>query len=235
MPAEDRHPWLSPIVGGVLAAAGSLVCLSSAGPFQGMLFGACIVVVLLTPTLIAGTQLRLLWPLLTVLGIAVGALVAPAAALSRGELNTRIFLAAAAVIPALTLAAAGLTLLLARFRITPVIAAWLVTFLLLAWLAWPIWMSPWIAEHQAWLPALTSPHPLLALDAALMRDGVKQWIEAPSLMYGPPALTSLGQDVFYVPPATVWVMVGVHLAVAVPGFVLAGWVGKRKTGSRQFE
>jgi hypothetical protein len=212
-----------PVAGVLLASASSILCLQSAGALHGVLFGGCIAVVLLTPGLIAGASRGILLPGATVIAIAGGAMVGVVLAQSRGQLNTRLMLSAAAVIPSLAIGAAGLTLLIARIGIHPSAAAWIVIVLLLAWLSWPIWMSPWIADHQSWLPALTSPHPLLSLDAALMRDGIKQWIEAPSLMYGPPGLTSLGQDVFYAPPASVWPGVALHVGVGVPGLALAAW------------
>jgi hypothetical protein len=186
---------------------------------------------MLTPSLIAGSGRGIVWPISTTFSIAIGAMVGVILALSRGQLNTRLFLNAAAVIPALTIGAAGITLLLVRLRANPSTAAWTVTVLLLAWLSWPVWMSPWISDHQSWLPALTMPHPLLSLDAALMRDGIKQWIEPPGLMYGPPALTALGSDVFYAPPPSVWPAVGLHLAAAAPGFVLAGWKRRDRVAS----
>jgi hypothetical protein len=227
---QHRGLWLLPVAGFLLSGIASVICLQSAGPLQGTLFGSCIAAVLLAPTLVSGASRGVFWPAATTVAIAIGALAGIALALSRGQLNVRIFLNGAAVIAALVFAAAGLTLLLTRLRIAPAAAAWIVTILLLAWLSWPIWMSPWISDHKNWLPALTTPHPLLAIDAVLMRDGVKQWIEAPSLMYGPPPLTALGQDVFYVPPPNVWAMVGLHLTIAVPGFVLAWW--KEPGGSK---
>jgi hypothetical protein len=228
----DRWRWLVPVAGLVLSAVASLICLNTAGALQGTMFGACIAVVLLAPTLVSATNAGALLPAATTLCISVGALAGPALGVARGELTTPLFLAAAGVVPALAIAAAGLTLLLTCLRVNASVAAWIVTVALLAWLAWPIWFSPWIADHLDWVPAMSAPHPLLTLDAALLRDHVRPWIQA-TLMYGPPSLTRLGEQAFYVPPPTIWPAVGCHLGVAVPGFALATWIGRKGPGRGQ--
>jgi hypothetical protein len=213
-----RAVVILPITGLLLAAVSSALCLSVAGPQHGVVFGACASVVILTPGLIAGTDRSLAKSLFVAAAVSIGALVGPTLAFAGGELNTRTFLPACLVVAALTLAAAGLVLLLAAVRVPPAVAAWVTILLLLTWLSWPIWLSPWLAGRE-WLVDVLSPaHPLLALDAALTRENAGPWIQRP-LMYS--RLTVLGQHVFPRPPEHAGWAALLHMAIALPGGLLA--------------
>jgi hypothetical protein len=220
--------WPLLAAGLALASGASLLCLRYAGPLQGVLFGACGTAVLLTPTLVAAGRsaatAAAVW-----IAASVGALAGPAMAFAGGDLNNPTFLAGLAVVPALAAAAAGLTLLFLSARVSPAVAGWLVTLLLLAWLGWPVWLSPWLPGREGWVDWLSPAHPLLTIDAALVRAGVAPWSEH-RLMYD--KLTVLGQHVFPRPPAGVGAAVWVHLVLAVPGFALVA-LGKVKRGRRR--
>jgi hypothetical protein len=269
----DRFAWTAPAAGIVLATIGSVACLRLAGPSQGVLFGACGIVVLLVPTLAAGRRTAGL-ALAVALATAAGALVGPTLALRAGDLNLPAWLAAVAVAAALAAAAAGLVLLtralasrawplvatavvvgtatgvavaaaadgpagsgaaagtavaagvaaagaaaalLVAVRASPSVAGWLVTVGLLAWLAWPVWLSPWLAGRDAAVHRLSAAHPLLAVDAALTRQGLPPWTEH-RLMYG--RLTVLQQHVAASPPPDVVATVLLHLGAAAAGFAM---------------
>jgi hypothetical protein len=154
----------------VLAASGSLACLATAGPLHGVLFGACGVAALLTPSLAAaaaGGQRGGRIAAWAVAGVATGAVVGPAAALLGGGLNARLFVACLGAAAPLAFALAGLTAVLAAVRVAPAVAAALVTLLALAWLGWPVWLSPWLAGNEPLVSWLSPAHPLLAIDAAV--------------------------------------------------------------------
>ncbi|HMO25814.1 MAG TPA: hypothetical protein PKB10_06050 [Tepidisphaeraceae bacterium] len=82
-----------------------------------------------------------------------------------------------------------------RWRVMPAIA----TAMGLAFLSWPIWLATWRGEHAERFAAYaTTIHPVFALNALLPDLGT--WTHLP-LSY---QLMSLGQDVPFMPPATLW-------------------------------
>lgn len=209
--------YLPPAAGLALAAFASVICLRLAGPVHGVLFGGCAAVVLLVPSL-AATRRSALHGLAVAIATSVGAMVGPTLAFAAGDLNGPTFLPAVVVVATLSAAAAGLTLLLLAARLGGSAAAWGVTVVLLLWLGWPVWLSRAIAGREDVVGWLSPAHPLLTLDAALVRQGVAPWAEH-RLMYT--RLTVLGQHVFPRPPTGATAAVLLHLAVAVPGFALA--------------
>jgi len=85
--------------------------------------------------------------------------------------------------------------------------AWIAVIIGVAWLTWPVWTSPFINITLArWL---TPAHPLMAINSVVMNYGA--WLQQP-LMY---RYSSLGQDVPYLPPQSIWPCVLVHGAIAL--------------------
>lgn len=207
--------WVSPLGGLVLSSAASVVCLLVAGPLHGVLFGACVAGVLLTPALVSA-ELRWHSALLTTVAIAIGCAVGPLVALLQGELNGRLFSTLVAVTAPLVLALGGLTALLVGLRVVPAIAVTLLTVIALAWLGWPVWLSPWLAGNESLVSLLSPAHPLLVIDAAIVREGGTPWMEH-RLMYA--KLTVLGQHVFPRPPQGVGAAVLFHGAVGLVAFL----------------
>lgn len=102
----------------------------------------------------------------------------------------------------------------AMFALSRAIVAPAVTMLALAWLSWPVWMSVWVTGRIAsWL---TPAHPLLAINRVMPDLGV--WTQE-RLMY---QFTSLGQDVPYALPGSIWPCVLLHLAIGLIPLLLAG-------------
>lgn len=226
-----RGRW-APVAGVALAAAGSTACLQAAGPVHGVLFGACGVAALLTPTLAAANGR--VWPgaVLAAVGVTAGTVAGPLLAVLGGELTGHLFVGCVAVAGTLTLALAGLAAALTLARVTPTVAAAGVTLLALAWLGWPVWLSPWLAGNDGLVSWLSPAHPLLALDAAVVRSGGVPWAEH-RLMYA--RLTVLGQHVFPRPPAGVGPAAAWHGAVGVVllGIVAAAdRVRRKRAGQR---
>lgn len=197
LPASTPFPprfsyWLSPAAALVLSGTVSMICLLSAGPLHGALFGATLVAALLTPVLAAGDcDWRSL--LLVIAGVVVGANAGPSVAMLQGELNGRLFSTFFAVLATFVLALAGVTALLIRCQVPAAIAGAIVVVSALAWLAWPIWLSHWLPGNDSLVAILSPAHPLLTIDGAISREGGVTWLEH-RIMYA--KLTVLGQHVF---------------------------------------
>jgi len=230
-PPADRPPspprWLLPAAALLLPAAGSVVCMSAAGPLQGGLFGACATAALLAPPLAAGSSD---WrtSLLVAGGLLVGSILGPLIGLLQGNLNGPLFSTLFAVVATLVLALTGVTSLLALLRVPPPLAATLVVLAALLWLGWPVWLSPWLAGNEPVVAALSPAHPLLTLDAAITRQGGVSWLEH-RIMYA--KLTVLGQHVFTRQPTGVAAAAAWHGGVGAACLLivtLAGlWSGRR--------
>lgn len=83
----------------------------------------------------------------------------------------------------------------------------------LLWLGSPVWLSEALVRHPGWITPLVHTHPLLALNGQLVELGF--WTHRP-LAY---RVMSLGQDVPYSLPSSVWPAVGAY-AVITLGTVL---------------
>ena len=108
---------------------------------------------------------------------------------------------------------------MALTSLTRATAAWFATLAGVAWLTWPVWTSPFLTI--ALVRVLTPAHPLMAINGALENYGF--WLEQP-LMY---RYSSLGQDVPYLPPQSIWPCLIVHGAIALLLLVPRGWLQAR--------
>jgi hypothetical protein len=115
-----------------------------------------------------------------------------------------------AVLCSYTIAIGGSVGLLQKLGINAIVASAIVVAVALAWLAWPIWLSPYLAGRQTLVNWLVFAHPLLTLNGILIDQGI--WTERPH-MY---AWTALNQDVSYSIPTNIgWcVIVDFVLGVA---------------------
>ena len=122
---------------------------------------------------------------------------------------------------------AGVAMVLARGRIDRSIASALVTILGLAWLTWPIWFAPHLTGPSATRTAavLVAAHPIFAVNGQLRQLGA--WTHQ-GVMY---RITSLGQDVPYELPPSVWPCVLVHAAIGALLVVIAMWSPRRRLPS----
>jgi hypothetical protein len=112
----------------------------------------------------------------------------------------------------------GLVIGLAGLRMQPTAASAAAVILSLVWLTWPVWLSSYLTGPGAdrvasWLIRL---HPLFAVNGVFPELGV--WSHWP-IAYRD--LTTLGQDIAYTLPTSVWPAIAVHV---IPGVVLA-WLG----------
>lgn len=121
---------------------------------------------------------------------------------SRDALTPSIWLQSGLMVLAWTLAVVGLSALLARIFREPTLGSAAATLLALTWLASPIWLG----MHAAGVVRI---HPLFAMNVSLIDLGL--WTEQPfEYRY----LFSLGQDVPYLLPTSIW-----------PTLVLHGFIG----------
>jgi hypothetical protein len=181
-----------------LAVVAAVLCYVAAGMSLGFYLGPIALASLILPPLIAGERDRICALILAAAVIdGIGVVWFVAALGARTTLLQ--WLACYIVLAAYAWALCGLTRIL---RSAPI-----VTVLALAWLTWPVWLGPHVsAAAVAWLaPA----HPLLAINHVLLDLGV--WTQQ-RLMY---RLTTLGQDVPYTLPRSIWPCVALHALIGL--------------------
>ena len=107
---------------------------------------------------------------------------------------------------------AGMSTALLRLRLVPVAASAITVIFSLIWLTWPVWLSPYLRgpRADAIVARLVWVHPLFAINGVLASLGT--WGHWP-IAYR--QLTTLGQDIPYTLPASIWPGVLVHLSVGV--------------------
>lgn len=207
----------------LLSFAAGVACYFALGATTGFFFGAVAIVALLTPPLVVGPTDRAR-QLVTAAAVVDGVAAACLFAVFDPAVTALDWLKVYALLAAWGAALWGIASLLARLRVEPTIAAALTVVLALAWIAWPVWLSPWIAGRETLVAWLVAPHPLLALDGALRHLG-PAWTER-HYMYT--RLSVLNQDVFYsLPRGVMW---AVLLHAGVGGVCLLPY--RRARGSR---
>jgi hypothetical protein len=178
------------------------------------LAGFFILGVLLPPLVLTNDRLK---PRLFILvsipaGIGIGWLVSGIALMQTVRCFAVLFGCAALV--------GGVSTALTRFRITPLAASAMTVLIALLWLTWPVWLSPYFGD--AIVDRLVPIHPLFAINGVLVNFGT--WSHMP-IAYR--ELTTLGQDVPYSLPMSIWPSVFVHL---LPGIAL-WWVGSPRAAA----
>ena len=192
----------------LLSFAAGVACYFAPGATTGFFFGAVSVVALLTPPLVAAHADRAR-QLVTAAAVVDGVAAACLFAVADPAVSALDWVKVYVLLAAWGAALCGITSLLLRLRVEPAIASALTVTIALAWLAWPVWLSPWIAGRETLVSWLVAPHPLLALDGALRHLG-PAWTER-HYMYT--RLSVLNQDVFYSLPDGVGGAALFHAAV----------------------
>ena len=192
----------------LLSFGAGVACYFVLGATAGFFFSAVSIVALLTPPLVVAHTDRAR-QLVTAAAVVDGAAVACLVAVVDPGVSALDWVKAYVLLAAWGAALCGITSLLLRLRVEPTVASALTGVLSLAWLAWPIWLSPWIAGRETLVAWLVAPHPLLALDGALRHLG-PVWTER-HYMYT--RLSVLNQDVFYSLPRGVGGAVLFHAAL----------------------
>ena len=192
----------------VIAAAATGLCYAAAGETLGFYLGPVMAVTLILPVMVAGHAR--LHEALIITGTMIDTIgIAWLIAVAGPNLTFFQWLSCYVILAAYCFA------LMALARST---AAWIATLLGIAWLTWPVWTSPFLDITLArWL---TPAHPMLAINHVVLNHGA--WLEQP-LMY---RYATLGQDVPYLLPQSVWPCVIVH---ALIGLLLLGpgwWPGR---------
>ena len=210
-PASVLHPPSS--FGTSLALSLVVTGLSAwtAGPTLGLFIGGLFAVTILVPPLAASRTKSVPSAAAALLGVTLVWTLATLRGAPWGAID---LLRTTACLVAFTLAIVGLLRGLRAARVEPTVGGAVVLAAGLAWLALPVWLSPWLDRLEPAVDALVRAHPVLAINGAVA--GLAPWTEMP-VMY---RLTSLGQDVPYRLPGTVWPCVAAH---AVTGLV--GWLG----------
>lgn len=201
----------------ILSLLASFSAVGMVGQNLGALFALVAVVVLLVPLIAAAADTTL-----AALGGAVVASIAASVSLSlllyRDAIELPELIRAAFLLVAVATALAGLTRLLCFARLPATLASAMVILLGIAWLAWPIWLSPWLASpgSDAFVDRLVAVHPLMALNAMLPESA---WTQN-RLMY---ELTALGQDVSFNSPRGTAASVWLHVAIGLLASLLPIW------------
>ena len=195
----------------LLSLAFTVLCHVVLGATLGVFFAGIVIVTLLTPPL-STTRPDWIGQLLVVASVIDGVALGWAVATADPLIGLADWLRAYVLLVGYGLALWGMTAALVRLRLPPVLASAVVVMLAVLWLAWPVWLSPWLAGREALVDRLTWPHPLLALDGGTLRHLGPPWTER-HYMYT--RLTVLNQDVFYTLPPGVWPSAVLHGLVGV--------------------
>jgi hypothetical protein len=114
----------------------------------------------------------------------------------------------------------GLAMSLRRLRIAPLAASAITVVISLIWLTAPIWLTSNLSVTG--VARFVEIHPVFAINGVLAQLGT--WTHWP-IAYR--SLTTLGQDIPYTLPTSIWPCVLVHL---IPGIGL-WWVGSWHAGA----
>lgn len=206
-PGDAVRAAVTPLL---LSLSASIVCYVTLGATTGLFFGAAAVVALLTPPLVLAycddTRRAI-----AASSVVDGAGVVLLFAASDPYVTLLDWVRAYLLLAAFAVALWGVAALLTRLRVAPLFASALTVALALAWLAWPVWLSPWLAGRETLVAWLVAAHPLFGLDGTLRHLG-PPWTER-HLMYT--RLTVLNQDVFYSLPAGVGRAVVFHALLGI--------------------
>jgi hypothetical protein len=200
----------------LLAVLATLASYAATGPTAGFFFAGVVVVTLLAPPLVL-TESTLRRQLLVAVGLVAGVAVAWFVALGDPAIRFADWLRSEVLLAGYAIALWGTTALLRRLRFSAFIAQATTIVVFLAWLAWPVWLSPWIAGRARLVGWLTAAHPLLSLDGVFRALG-PAWSER-YFMYN--FLSVLNQDVAYELPRSVLPAALLHGAIGAAGLVLA--------------
>jgi hypothetical protein len=214
-PIHSDHPslravLLTALTPLLLSLVAGTACYVATGPTMGSFFGGVVIVALLTPPLALAPADRTR-QVIAVASVIDGVAVAWLFAVADPSVSLVDWLKAYTLLAAWGAALWGVADLLTRAGMARLASSAVTVLLALAWLAWPIWLSPWVAGRDALVAWLVWPHPLLALDGALRHLG-PPWTER-HWMYT--RLTVLNQDVFYALPRGIWGAVVFHAGVAL--------------------
>ena len=211
---------LPPLLLSVLFTSAAYV---ATGPTAGLFFAGLVIATLLAPPLLLAEETRLA-QLLCVAGMINGIGVVWLLAVARPLVGLFDWFQSYALLGAYVCALWGLATLLRRLRLRTLAASALLTTVFLAWLAWPVWLSPWIAGHDRLVGWLTPTHPLLALDF-LFRALGPPWSER-YYMYN--HLSVLNQDVAYELPRSVLPTILLHGGIGMAGLLLGALILTRR-------
>jgi hypothetical protein len=186
----------------VLAVVLAGLCYAMAGGSLGVWLCGVAIVMLLVP---AAALTERLWLERAAAGGGVvdGVAVVWLVAVMRTEVGLLAWLQCYVLLAAVAFAVWGLALMLVRARLAAVYAAAIGVMAGVAWLAWPVWLAPWAGEQAAAL--LVPAHPLFAINAVVIELGI--WTQQ-AIAYG---LVTLGQDVPYALPGSIWPAVLLHV------------------------
>ena len=181
-----------------VAGAATALCYAAAGETLGFYLGPVMMITLVLPSMIVvQSRLRDAAIIAGAMMDAVG--LAWLIAVFGPNLTFLQWLACYVVLAAYAFALTALT------RVT---AAWIAVLVGVAWLAWPLWTAPFLDITLArWL---TPGHPLMTINGVLLATH-GAWLEQP-LMY---QYATLGQDVPYALPRSIWPCVIVHTLIGL--------------------
>jgi hypothetical protein len=201
---------LPPFVIGVVATS---ACLVAAGTSLGLYFGGMVIAALTIPALSVRHE-RVLEASIAAGGAIDGVGIVWLVAVLFSATTLGQWLPAFFLLVASGLACFALVMFL-RAIFGSTASSAIVVIVAFAWLSVPIWLRATAAAH------LSVIHPLMALNRVFIEQGV--WTQQ-RLMY---QLTSLGQDVPYSLPASIFPCVFAHAFMAVSLGWPAWWMARR--------
>jgi ABC-type polysaccharide/polyol phosphate export permease len=190
----------------------------AAGPTLGLFFGSVLMAALLVPPLCL-IRRELFHSMMITASVCDGLALVWLIALFNAPVTLVQLLLCCAILAAWCVALWGLTCAIDRINSSvEIIASAIVVVAALLWLTCPIWLP---ASTGRSINPLLSVHPLFALNGALKELGF--WTQHP-LAYR--YLFTLGQDVPYTLPDSVWPSVLVHGAIGLVGLGIGRTLGK---------
>jgi hypothetical protein len=202
---------VAPLLFGLVAG---IVCYLAVGATTGLFFGGVVMAALVVPPLTM-THADGARQAIVVASAVDGIAVAWLFAVADPSVSLLDFIRAYLLLAAWGVALWGVAVALTRVRVAPLFASAITVVLALAWLAWPIWLSPWLAGRETLVAWLVAAHPLFGLDGALRHLG-PPWTEH-HYMYT--QLSVLNQDVFYSLPGGVGGATLLHAGVGLLGLL----------------
>jgi len=200
----------------LIALGLNLICFCVLGASLGLFLAGFFTLTLLLPPLML-TQGKTKRRIATAACVGVGTAVVWLVTVYRSEVTLMQWLKSCVVLIGFATSLAGVSVALVRLRINPLAASAIAVALWLIWLTAPVWLASSVSD--AGVARLVWIHPIFAINGLLSNLGT--WSHFP-IAYR--QLTTLGQDIPYTLPTSIWPATLIHL---IPGIAL-WWVGSSK-------
>jgi hypothetical protein len=207
------------VLGLTLSAAFSFTCLVLFGSSLALFLSGLFLIIPLLPPLVL-TQRTAIARAFVASCVVDGVGIIWLVAVASPQVSFLQWLRCYLILISFTTLVSGLSVSLLRARIATLAASAITVVLSLIWLSAPIWLASNLSITGA--ARFVEIHPVFAINGVLAHLGA--WTHWP-IAYR--SLTTLGQDIPYTLPTSIWPCAAVHL---IPGIAL-WWVGWWRAGA----